>query len=65
MIKYIVKRLCISVFVLLGVSLIIYTMIRLMPSDYIDNKYSEQLKMGQMDQEDIDNFKKMFYFFFC
>ena len=60
MIKYIVKRLCISVFVLLGVSLIIYTMIRLMPSDYIDNKYSEQLKMGQMDQEDIDNFKKMY-----
>ena len=60
MIKYIVKRLCISVFVLLGVSLIIYTMIRLMPSDYIDNKYEEQLKMGQMDQEDIDNFKKMY-----
>ena len=36
MIKYIIKRLLISVLVLFGVSIIIYTMVRLMPNNYVD-----------------------------
>ena len=35
MFKYIVKRLLISIIILLGVSLIIYTLVRMMPTDYI------------------------------
>lgn len=38
MLKYILKRLGYSVLVLLGVSLIIYTLVRLMPIDYVLNK---------------------------
>ena len=38
MFKYIIKRLCMSVFILLGVSMIIYFLIRLMPVDFIQDK---------------------------
>ncbi len=38
MFKYIIKRLFMSVFILLGVSMIIYFLIRLMPVDFIQDK---------------------------
>ncbi len=38
MFKYIIKRLIMSVFILLGVSMIIYFLIRLMPVDFIQDK---------------------------
>ncbi len=60
MLKYILKRLGISLVILLGVSVIVYTLVRLMPNDYVDTKYSEQLKSGTMKQEDVDNFKKLY-----
>ncbi len=60
MFKYIVKRLLISVLILFGVSVIIYTMVRLMPNDYVDNKFASQLQSGSIKQTDVDNFKKMY-----
>ena len=58
MIKYLVKRLLLSILILLGVSLIIYALVRLMPVDYLETKYSQQLAQNTMTQEDIDQFKK-------
>ncbi len=60
MLKYIVKRLLISIVILLGVSIIIYTMVRLMPMDYLDIQYASQLQSGAMNQEDIDRFKELY-----
>ncbi len=60
MLKYIIKRLFISIFILLGVSIIIYTLVRLMPNDYIDLKYQEQLNTGTITQEQVDKFKEMY-----
>ncbi len=60
MLKYILKRLFISIFILLGVSIIIYTLVRLMPNDYIDLKYSSQLQQGTITQDDIDRFKSLY-----
>ena len=60
MLKYILKRLFISIFILLGVSIIIYTLVRLMPNDYIDLKYAEQLKSGAITPEQINQFKAMY-----
>lgn len=60
MFKYIVKRIFISIIILLGVSVIIYTLVRLMPNDYIDEKYKSQLQQGSMTQQDIDDFKKLY-----
>ena len=41
MLKYILKRLALSVFILLGVSLIIYILIRCMPGSFIDDKIAQ------------------------
>ena len=60
MLKYIIKRLLISILVLLGVSIIIYTMVRLMPNDYVELKYASQLQSGTITQDDIDRFKDLY-----
>lgn len=60
MLKYILKRLFISIFILLGVSVIIYTLVRLMPNDYIDLKYREQLNTGTITQEQVNEFKALY-----
>ena len=58
MIKYIIKRLVISIFILLGVSIIIYSLVRMMPNDYIDLKYAEAIAQGQVTQDDVQNLRK-------
>lgn len=60
MLKYIIKRLLISIIILLGVSVIIYTMVRLMPTDYIDNRFSSQLAQGQVTPEQVQAFKELY-----
>ena len=58
MVKYIVKRLLLALVILLGVSLIIYALVMMMPVDYIETKYAEQLKNGSMDHSDIIKIQK-------
>ena len=60
MFKYIVKRLAISIIILLGVSVIIYSMVRLMPNDYVDTKYASQLQSGAITLDDIAHFKSLY-----
>lgn len=60
MLKYILKRLGISIVVLLGVSMILYTMVRLMPNNYIETKYASQLQQGTMTWDDINYFKDLY-----
>jgi peptide/nickel transport system permease protein len=38
MLKYILKRIVISIFILLGVSVILYVLLRCMPVDYVENQ---------------------------
>ena len=55
MAKYILKRLALSVLILLGVSLIIYVLIRLMPVDFIENKINQMNQGGAtIPQETVD-----------
>ena len=60
MFKYILKRLGLAVIVLLGVSLIIYFLVRLMPTNYLETKFSAQIQQGTFTTEDLDNFKKKY-----
>jgi len=60
MFKYILKRLFISIFVLLGVSVIIYTLVRMMPNDYLDIKFSSQLGQGTITLEQLQEFKNQY-----
>ena len=55
MLKYILKRLGLSVLVLLGVSLIIYILIRLMPTDFVEKIILEMSQGGTtIPQETVD-----------
>lgn len=58
--KYIVKRLLLSVLILFGVSVIIYSLARMMPTDYVDNQYSSAVQQGTMQQEDVDRIKELY-----
>ena len=60
MFKYILKRLGLAIIVLLGVSVIIYFLVRLMPTDYLENKFSAQLQQGTITHEQLDEFKKRY-----
>lgn len=55
MLKYILKRLVISVFILLGVSMIIYFLIRLMPVDFIQDKINAINQGGATVSEETVN----------
>lgn len=55
MFKYILKRLGISLLILLGVSVLLYTLLRCMPTDFIENKIIALTQSGgTVSQELID-----------
>ena len=58
MFKYIVKRILLSILILLGVSIIIYFLIRLMPSDFLEKKFASQLAQGTMTLEQLNEMKE-------
>ena len=60
MFKYILKRLGLAIIVLLGVSVIIYFLVRLMPADYLETKFSAQLQQGTITHDQLDEFKKRY-----
>ncbi len=61
MLKYIIKRILLSILILLGVSLIIYTLIRCMPVSFIDDKIAQLSQGGAtIPQETVDNMKKLY-----
>ena len=61
MLKYIIKRLALSVFILAGVSLIIYVLIRCMPIDFIQQKIDAMNQGGAtVPQETVDALKKLY-----
>jgi len=61
MFKYILKRLAMSLFILMGVSMIIYFLIRLMPVDFIQSKIDAMNQGGAtVSQETVDAMYKMY-----
>ena len=60
MFKYILKRLGLAIIVLLGVSVIIYFLVRLMPANYLETKFSAQLQQGTITHDQLDEFKKRY-----
>ncbi len=61
MLKYILKRIGLAILCLLGVSLIIYILIRLMPIDFIQNKINAMNQGGaQIPEETVQAMYKMY-----
>jgi peptide/nickel transport system permease protein len=54
MAKYIIKRILLALLILFGVSIILYFLIRLMPLNYIQNKFLNQVSMGIMTEDEFN-----------
>ncbi len=53
MLKYILKRLGLAVIILLGVSVIIYALVRAMPVDFVENKINQMNQGGATISQDV------------
>ena len=60
MLKYIIKRLALSVFILLGVSLIIYILVRCMPVNYVEQKLSALGNNSSLDATAVEKMYEMY-----
>ncbi|WP_066715729.1 ABC transporter permease [Clostridium sp. Marseille-P299] len=60
MFKFIVKRFFASIFILFGVSILIYFLVRMMPADYVDQHTAAQVQSGQLTQEDVQRMKELY-----
>ena len=61
MLKYILKRLGLAVLILLGVSLIIYVLVRSMPVSFIEGKIAEMNQGGAtIPEETVESMKKIY-----
>lgn len=60
MLKYVLKRLGLALVVLFGVSVIIYFLVRLMPTNYLENKFSAQIQQGTITLDQLDDFQKRY-----
>lgn len=60
MFKYIIKRILLALLILFGVSLIIYFLVRLMPADYVDQKFSSSISTGAVKEEDVQRIKALY-----
>lgn len=59
MFKYILKRIGLSILILLGVSFIIYMLVRLMPADFVAQKIAA-ISTGAIDQAAVDKMYEMY-----
>lgn len=60
MLKYILKRIGLSILILIGVSLIIYTLVRLMPFDFVQQRMAQMGQDTVLMQDAIENLKKAY-----
>lgn len=60
MVKYIIKRLLLSIFIMVGVSMIIYFILRMMPMDFIDQKFATLAGSSGMSEEKLQAMKEAY-----
>ena len=60
MLKYILKRIGLSIVILIGVSLIIYFLIRLMPVDFIQNKVNAMNQSNTVPADAVEKLYEMY-----
>lgn len=60
MVKYIIKRILISLLILLGVSIFLYFLVRLMPVNYIRDQYYATHGQSDSSEEELYKFLQMY-----
>ncbi len=60
MVKYVIKRVLLSIVILLGVSMIIYSLVRMMPVDFVTSKFQALVNENKMTQEEFERLKVVY-----
>lgn len=60
MVKYVIKRVLLSIVILLGVSMIIYSLVRMMPVDFVTGKFQALVNENKMTQEEFERLKVVY-----
>ena len=60
MVKYIIKRVLLSVVILFGVSVIIYSLVRMMPVDFVTNQFAQMVLDGKMSEEEFNRLLEVY-----
>ncbi len=60
MVKYILKRVLYSILILFFVSLVLYMIMRMLPTDYVDRSFQSQLDQGVITKDDIQRIKELY-----
>ncbi len=55
MVKYIIKRILLAILILFGVSVILYFLVRCMPSNYVEQKFAALRQNSGLTDEDYNN----------
>ena len=60
MVKYIIKRILLAIVILFGVSVIIYSLVRMMPGDFITNKFMQMVIDGKMSEKEFNRLLEVY-----
>ena len=60
MVKYILKRVLYSIVILLLVSILLYFIMRMIPSDFVDKSFAAQLQQQLISLEDVQRIKALY-----
>ncbi len=60
MVKYVLKRIGLAIIVLFGVSVLIYFLVRLMPTNFVEQKFATQFNMGLLSEEDLERLETIY-----
>ncbi|MDE7454454.1 MAG: ABC transporter permease [Clostridia bacterium] len=60
MAKYILKRVLYSILILFLASILIYSLVRMLPNDFVDTKLLPMLEQGTVKDEDIQRMKELY-----
>ena len=60
MVKYIIKRILLAIVILFGVSIIIYSLVRMMPGDFITNKFMQMVIDGKMSEKEFNRLLEVY-----
>lgn len=60
MVKYILKRVLYSLVILFFVSMLLYMIMRILPSNFIEKKFNSQVSGGIIDEEQLRHLEKLY-----
>jgi peptide/nickel transport system permease protein len=60
MVKYVIKRILLAILILFGVSVILYILLRCLPTDFVTQKFSAAAASGGLNDDDLLRIKALY-----